>query len=71
MTQYIGQITVILESDTTAQASETLRVFAKRLDDSCPEIVFADHNGDVDDYDKIEQECEEGVNPTFEPPGAK
>jgi hypothetical protein len=61
MTQYIGQITVILESDTTLQASETLCVLAKKLNDSCPEVVFADHNGDIEDNGKVERECEESL----------
>jgi hypothetical protein len=59
MTQFIGQITVILESETTLQASETLCVLAKQLDDSCPEVTFADHNGEIEDYEKVERECEE------------
>jgi hypothetical protein len=67
MTQYIGQITVILESDTPVKASETLCSLAIQLDDSCPEIIFADHNGDVEDYDKIEQECEEGPSQANRP----
>jgi hypothetical protein len=61
MNQYIGQITVILESDTPAQASETLCVLAKQLDDTGSDVVFADHNGEVEDYEKIEQECEDSL----------
>ena len=63
MTQYIGQITVIVDSDSTLQASDTLCSLAKQLDDSCPDVVFADHNGDVEDYEKIERECEESHTP--------
>jgi hypothetical protein len=61
MTQYIGHITVILESETTSAASETLCHLAMQLDDSCPEVVFADHNGDVEDYEQIERECEKSL----------
>jgi hypothetical protein len=59
MTQYIGQITIILEAETSELASDTLRFVAKQLDDTRPEVVFADHNGEVEDYEKIERECEE------------
>jgi PHD/YefM family antitoxin component YafN of YafNO toxin-antitoxin module len=61
MTQYIGQITVILEADSPELASETLRFLAKQLDDTRSDVVFADHNGDVEDYEKIERECEESL----------
>jgi hypothetical protein len=61
MTKYIGQITVILETATSELASETMSDLAKQLDDTCPEIVFADHNGEVEDYDEIQRECEESL----------
>ena len=63
MTQYIGQITVILETGTSEQASDTLTALAKQLDDTRPEVVFADHNGDVEDYEDIERECQEAHPP--------
>jgi hypothetical protein len=59
MTQYIGQITVILEPGTSELASETLTALARQLDDISPEVVFADHNGEVEDYEEIERECRE------------
>ncbi len=64
MTQYIGQITVILETETSELASETLSFLARQLDNTRPEVLFADHNGDVEDYEKIEQECEETLTTT-------
>lgn len=63
MTQYIGQITVILDSQSPPKASETLCFLAKQLDDTCPEVIFADHNGDIEDYATIERECEESLDP--------
>jgi hypothetical protein len=59
MTQYIGQITVILETGTPELATESLTALARQLDDISPEVVFADHNGEVDDYEEIERECRE------------
>jgi hypothetical protein len=61
MTQYIGQITVIIETGTSELASDTLKSLARQLDDTRPEVVFADHNGDVEDYEKTEHECEESL----------
>jgi hypothetical protein len=61
MTQYIGQITVILEAETSELASETLCLLANQLDETQPAVVFADHNGEVEDYEQIEQECEESL----------
>jgi hypothetical protein len=62
MTQYIGQITVIVEAEQPQHAEEQLRVLAKQLDDAFPDVIFADHNGDVEDYDQIEKECAESVD---------
>jgi hypothetical protein len=59
MTQYIGQITIILEAGTSERACETLRCFATQLDDTHPEIIFADHNGDIEDCGEVERECGE------------
>jgi hypothetical protein len=61
MTKYIGQITVILETATPDLASESLSFLARQLDDIRPEVVFADHNGEVEDYEEIERECEESL----------
>jgi len=62
MNQYIGQITVILESDSPAQATATLCELALQIDDTAPDVVFADHNGEVEDYEEIEQECEASLD---------
>jgi hypothetical protein len=63
MTQFIGQITVILDADNSAAAEQRLRGLATHLDDISPDIEFADHNGDVEDYSEIEAECEASLNP--------
>jgi hypothetical protein len=63
MTSFIGQITVILEAGDATAAERRLRRLASHLDDTSPEIVFADHNGDVENYDEIEAQCEESLNP--------
>jgi hypothetical protein len=61
MTQYIGQITVILETETSELASQSLNFLASQLDDTSADVVFADHNGEIEDYEEIERECEESV----------
>jgi hypothetical protein len=63
MTQYIGQITVILEAASSKLASETLCTLARQIDDTCPDVIFADHNGDVEDYEAIEHGCQEAHAP--------
>lgn len=68
MTQYIGQITVIVEAERPKQAEEQLRFLAKQLDDGFPDVIFADHNGDVEDYDQIEQECTKAADTHTECP---
>ena len=57
MTRYIGNITLILAAATLAEAQQRLHYLAQHLHDTCPDIEFADHNGDVDDYDAAETEC--------------
>lgn len=57
MIRWIGHITVILAAATPAEAQERLHFLARQLDDTCPDIEFADHNGEVDDYDAAETEC--------------
>lgn len=68
MTSFIGQITVILEADDATSAEQRLRSVASQLDDMSPDIIFADHNGDVEDYDRIAQECEQSLNSFHNPP---
>lgn len=67
MTSFIGQITVILEADDASAAEQRLRCLATQLDDLSPDIEFADHNGDVENYDKIEAQCEESLNTPCNP----
>jgi hypothetical protein len=66
MTEYIGQITIILEADDAITAEQRLRSLATHLEDTSPDIVFADHNGDIKDYAEIEAECEASLNPSRE-----
>ena len=56
MTQFIGQITVILEAACPNAAEHRLRSLATHIQDISPDIEFADHNGDVEDYSEIQSE---------------
>ena len=56
MTQYIGQITVIIDADNETVADTCLRAIAQGIEDESDDVVFADHNGDVQNYDEIERE---------------
>lgn len=67
MTQFIGQITVILDANDVAAAEQRLRGLAIHLDDISPDIEFADHNGDVEDYAVVQAECEASLNPPPSP----
>ncbi len=58
MIRFIGNITIILAAATPAEAQQRLHFLARHLSDTCPDIEFADHNGDVDDYGAAEAECE-------------
>ena len=57
MTQYIGQITVIIDADSESTAETSIRDFAQRIEDESDAVVFADHNGDVENYEEIERQC--------------
>jgi hypothetical protein len=61
MTQYIGQITVIIEAGDDSIAERRLTVIAQRIEDDSEDVVFADHNGDVENYDKIERDCQKSL----------
>ena len=61
MNQYIGQITIIVESGSPAEAERRLRHLAQRLDEAEPDIVFADHNCDIEDAHQAEAECFQSV----------
>ena len=61
MSQFIGQITIILEASDPTSAESRLRKLGRQIEDIAPEVIFADHNGDVDDYDATETECTESL----------
>lgn len=61
MNQYIGQITVIIEAFSPDEAQNRLCDLAVQLDNNEPDIVFADHNGDVEDNREVETECRQSV----------
>ena len=69
MTQYIGQITVIIDADNESIAETSIRDFAQRIEDESDAVVFADHNGDVENYEEIERNCnrslESGPTPSL------
>jgi hypothetical protein len=61
MKQYIGQITVIIEAGGETAAESSLRAIARHIQDEADGVVFADHNGDVEDYEAIEAECQRSL----------
>lgn len=61
MTQYIGQITVIIDADNESAAETSIRDFAQRIEDESEAVVFADHNGDVENYEEIERQCKKSL----------
>ena len=61
MTQYIGQITVILEATDESMAESNLRTIARRIEHESDAVVFADHNGDVENYKELEAECRKSL----------
>ncbi|MDX1968864.1 MAG: hypothetical protein SFV23_16940 [Planctomycetaceae bacterium] len=62
MIRFIGHITIILVAATPAEARQRLHFLARHLNDTCPDIEFADHNGDVDDYGAAEAECKASLD---------
>jgi hypothetical protein len=62
MTQYIGQITVIIEAGDESIAEARLCSIARSIEDESDDVVFADHNGDVENYDEIERNCQKSLN---------
>jgi len=62
MTQYIGQITVIIEAADESVAESRLCAIAKNVEDETDEVVFADHNGDVENYEELEAECQKSLD---------
>ena len=66
MNRFIGQITVILEARDRCAAACRLRKLASFIEDTAHDfVIFADHNGDVDDYDAVEAECTESLRGTL------
>lgn len=61
MTQFIGQITVIVEASDPTAAEYRLKSIANRIEDTASDVSFADHNGDVDDYEAAQAECSESL----------
>jgi hypothetical protein len=61
MTQYIGQITVIIDAHDETIAETQLIALAQRIQDESGDVVFADHNGDVENYDELERECKRSL----------
>jgi len=61
MTQYIGQITVIIDAEDESIAETRLRAITQRIEDESDAVVFADHNGDVENYDEIQRDCQRSL----------
>jgi hypothetical protein len=61
MTQYIGQITVIIDTEDESIAETRLCAIAQRIEDENDAVVFADHNGDVENYDEIQRDCQRSL----------
>lgn len=61
MTQYTGQITVIIEADNECTAEAALSAIAQGIEDDSDTVIFADHNGDVENYEELEAECQKSL----------
>ena len=61
MIQYIGQITVIIDADNKSIAETCIRAFAQRIEDESDAVFFADHNGDVENYEDAERDCQRSL----------
>src|SRR5262249_9424911 len=61
MTQYIGQITVIIDAADESIAESCLSDLAQTIEDESDAVVFADHNGDVENYEEIQRECQSSL----------
>lgn len=61
MTQYIGQITAIIDADKKPVAEAMLRAIAQRIENESDAVIFADHNGDVENYEELEAECHKSL----------
>jgi len=61
MTQYIGQITIIIDADDECIAETCLCAIAQRIENESDDVVFADHNGDVENYEELERNCQRSL----------
>lgn len=61
MTQYIGQITVIIDADNESAAETSIRDIAQKIEDDSDAVIFSDHNGDVENYEQIERDCQRSL----------
>jgi hypothetical protein len=61
MTQYIGQITVIIGTEDESIAEARLCAIARRIEGESDAVAFADHNGDVENYDEIQRDCQRSL----------
>ena len=61
MTQYAGAITVIIEAENECTAEAALRAIAQSIEDESDAVIFADHNGDVENYEDLEAECQQSL----------
>ena len=62
MTQFIGQITVIIEAADESIAESSIGAIARQIEQESDAVVFADHNGDVDNYEEVEAECQQSLD---------
>ena len=58
MTQYIGQITVIIDAHDESIAETQPHCLCTKDSGRIGDVVFADHNGDVENYEELERECQ-------------
>lgn len=67
MTQFIAQLSVILDAVDVSEATRRLQTLASLLEDTTTDVVFAHHNGDVECNEAVEAECAASLNgmPSF------
>lgn len=67
MTQFIAQLSVILDAVDVSEATSRLQTLASLLEDTATDVVFAHHNGDVECNEAVEAECAASLNgmPSF------
>ena len=67
---FIGQITVIIDASDSSAAEYRLRKIASHIEDTSSDVIFADHNGDVEDYEAAQAECTESLCGKFATAGS-